>query len=213
MFTGIIQSIGKVVALKRAADGAELVIDTGLAAKDIALGDSIAVDGCCQTVAKAEGGVCHFHVLNETLSRTVFGEYRAGRKVNIEPALRLGDRLGGHIVSGHIDCTAEVLSVRDRKGDIALTLARPPADAFPLVPKGSIAIDGVSLTVAELTDKAVTVCLIPHTWSHTALNMLSAGAKVNLEADLVGKYVAALAAPYAAPSRVTMEMLTQAGFR
>ncbi len=212
MFTGIIQSIGEVVALKRAADGAELAVETGLPADAIALGDSIAVDGCCQTVARFEGGLCHFHVLNETLSRTIFGEYRAGRKVNIEPALRLGDRLGGHIVSGHIDCTAEVLSVRDRKGDIALTLRRPPADAFPLVPKGSIAINGVSLTVAELTADSVTVCLIPHTWSHTALNALSAGAKVNLEADLVGKYVAALAAPYATPSRVTMEMLTQAGF-
>lgn len=217
MFTGIIQSIGEVQELRRQADGATLVVRTGLAGSAVALGDSIAIDGCCQTVAAFTAeGLCTFHVLNETLNRTIFGSYRGGSRVNVEAALRLGDRMGGHIVTGHVDCTGEVLAIRPRGGDRAIVLRRPEAAGFPLVPKGSIAINGVSLTVAELTADSVTVCVIPHTWSHTDLNALGAGSRVNLEADLLGKYVAALAAPYQRKEpdagKVTMESLASAGF-
>ncbi len=214
MFTGIVQSIGEVREFRREGGGARLAVSTGLDPADIRLGDSIAVDGCCQTVAAFDGGACVFHALAETLDRTVFGEYRAGRKVNIEPALRLGDRLGGHIVTGHVDGVVAVKSIARRGGDIALTLARPPLppEEFPLVPKGSIAIGGVSLTVAELTAETVTVCIIPHTWEHTTLQFLRAGMRVNVEGDAIGKYVAGLMQPHTPTSRVTLEAMREAGF-
>ena len=136
MFTGLIQSIGTVVQMARNAGGARLVIDTGLAPELLALGDSIAVDGCCQTIAALDGARCTFHALNETLDRTIFGEYAAGRRVNIEPALAAGERLGGHIVQGHIDCVGRIVSIAQRNGDIALTLTRPEHASFPLVEKG-----------------------------------------------------------------------------
>ena len=212
MFTGIVQSVGKVVSFQPNGAGARLVVDTGLPADALALGDSIAVDGCCQTIAALNGAVCTFDALHETLERTIFGDYRAGRRVNIEPALRVGDRLGGHLVQGHIDTVAQVLAIQSRAGDRAVTLRRPPHRDFPLVEKGSIAINGISLTVAELNDETVTVCIIPHTWSHTALADLTVGARVNLESDIIGRYVAALLEPYAPSSRVTAELLRQAGF-
>lgn len=212
MFTGIVQAVGRVVDLKRTGSGAELVVETGLPPEWLHTGDSIAVDGCCQTIAAFSGGRCSFHCLNETLSRTVFGEYCSGRAVNIEPAMQAGGRFGGHIVQGHVDCTGVVAQVAPRSGDIALTLRRPPAEAFPLVEKGSIAVGGVSLTVAELTAQHVTVCIIPHTWEHTALRLLKAGSRVNLEADLIGKYVAAMLEPHRPGARVTMEQLREAGF-
>ncbi len=213
MFTGIVQSIGTVVQMERNAGGARLVVDTGLTPAMLALGDSIAIDGCCQTIAALDGARCTFHALNETLDRTIFGEYANGWHVNVEPALAAGERLGGHIVQGHIDCVGRIVSIAQRNGDIALTVSRPDSATFPLVEKGSIAISGVSLTVADLTDSTVTVCIIPHTWEHTALRFLKAGSRVNLESDIIGKYVAALLAPtHNGTSRITMDQLREAGF-
>ncbi len=210
MFTGIIQSVGVVRSFLRQNGGARLVVDTGLPAEILRLGDSIAVDGCCQTIAAMDGAVCSFDCLEETLSRTIFGSYRTGCAVNIEPALAVGDRLGGHIVQGHVDAAMEVLACQRRGSDRALVIRRPPRERFPLVEKGSVAISGVSLTVAELTESSFTVCIIPHTWEATALRFLKPGDKVNLEADLVGKYIAELCG--AGRSSVTMESLRNAGF-
>ncbi len=211
MFTGIVQSIGTIQAFQRTASGASLQVETGLPPEILHLGDSVAVDGCCQTIVAREGSLCTFHCLEETLRRTVFGEYRPGRRVNIEPALAVGDRLGGHLVQGHIDCAEPVLAVGFQGGDRTLTLRRPEAGDFPLVQKGSVAIGGVSLTVAKLTRDSFTVCLIPHTWQSTALQWLKAGDRVNLEADIVGRYVASLQASSSASS-VTWESLREAGF-
>lgn len=212
MFTGIIQAIGEVVSFQSTGTDARLVIDTALPPELLALGDSIAVDGCCQTIAALKGSVCTFDALHETLERTTFRGYRPGQRVNIEPALRLGDRLGGHLVQGHVDATAAVTAIRRRAGDRAVTLKRPPRRDFPLVAKGSITINGVSLTVAELTDDAVTVCIIPHTWSHTALSDLKVGFQVNLESDIIGRYVASLLEPSMPSSRITTDLLHNAGF-
>ncbi|MBR4124980.1 MAG: riboflavin synthase [Victivallales bacterium] len=212
MFTGIIQSIGRVVSFQKIDAGARLVVDTGLAPECLSLGDSIAVDGCCQTIAAKNGTVCTFDALHETLERTIFRDYRPGRRVNIEPALRLGDRLGGHLVQGHIDTVSPVLAIRSRSGDRAVTLKRPSHQVFPLVEKGSIAINGISLTVAELTEDTMTVCIIPHTWTHTALGDLAVGDHVNLESDVIGRYVISLLQPNASTSRITDEMLRSAGF-
>ena len=188
------------------------MVDTGLAPECLALGDSIAVDGCCQTIAANSGAVCTFDVLHETLERTIFREYRPGRQVNIEPALRLGDRLGGHLVQGHVDTVSPVLAIHSRSGDRAVVLKRSSPQEFPLVEKGSIAVNGVSLTVAELTDETFTVCIIPHTWDHTALAGLAVGSRVNLESDVIGRYVASLLKPYAPASRITADLLRNAGF-
>ncbi len=190
MFTGIVQSQGTVLSLQARQDGALLMVDTALPPGLLKLGDSIAVDGVCQTVAALDGPRCTFHCLRETLRRTIFGEYTAGRKVNIEPALALGDRLGGHLVQGHVDCAERVLSVDVRDGDRVLTVHRPAPADFPLVMKGSVTINGVSLTVAKCTAESFSVCLIPHTWEHTDLHLLKPGARVNLEADIVGRYLA-----------------------
>ena len=170
------------------------------------------MDGCCQTIAAYSGSVCTFDVLHETLERTIFREYRPGRQVNIEPALRLGDRLGGHLVQGHVDIVSPVLAIQSRAGDRAVILKRPPCQEFPLVEKGSIAVNGVSLTVAELTDKSFTVCIIPHTWNHTALGDLKVGSRVNLESDVIGRYVASLLAPQPEADRITTDFLHDAGF-
>lgn len=210
MFTGIVQSVGTVTGFQRSDAGARLTVDTGLPDKILKIGDSIAVDGCCQTIALLNGSVCVFDCLAETLNRTNFGGYSAGRRVNIEPALAVGDRLGGHIVQGHVDAAMPVVGIKRRGGDLALTVRRPAREAFPMVEKGSIAINGVSLTIAELSDEAFTVCIIPHTWEATALNALKAGERVNLEADLVGKYIAELCRS-SAPS-ITMDALRSAGF-
>lgn len=211
MFTGIVQSIGTVVDFAPDTAGARLIIDTNLPKDILAAGDSIAIDGCCQTIEKFDGSICTFHALEETLNKTIFNRYRRGTKVNVEPAMALGERLGGHIMQGHVDCTGTVMKIAARNGDTALTIARPAPAHFPLVPKGSIAISGVSLTVAELTREDVTVCIIPHTWSHTTLQFLKPGAKVNLEADIIGKYLMELAAPYR-KSAITMDTLAKAGF-
>ena len=212
MFTGIVQSIGTVKAFQRRGAGARLVVDTGLDPAILRLGDSIAVDGCCQTIAALDGAVCAFDALHETLERTIMGEYQPGRKVNIEPALRAGDRLGGHLVQGHVDTTARVRSVNRRSGDRAVVLQRPPREDFPLVEKGSVALNGISLTVAELTEETFTVCIIPHTWGHSALSGVKTGSRVNLESDVIGRYVAALMEPFRPKSQITMEQFLQAGF-
>ncbi len=210
MFTGIVQSIGTVRSLQRTASGASLQVETRLPPEILRLGDSVAVDGCCQTIVAREGSLCTFHCLEETLRRTVFGAYRPGHRVNIEPALAVGERLGGHIVQGHVDCAQPVLEVGFQGGDRTLTIRRPAPGDFPLVQKGSVAISGVSLTVARLTAESFTVCLIPHTWQNTALQWLKAGDKVNLEADIVGRYVASFQNP--ASSSVTWDSLREAGF-
>lgn len=211
MFTGIVQSVGTVRSFQRTATGARLVVETGLpATANLKIGDSVAVDGCCQTIVVLDGATCTFDCLEETLDRTNFGNYKAGQRVNIEPALAVGDRLGGHIVQGHVDSAQPVLAITRRAGDLALTVKRPSRGEFPAVEKGSIAINGVSLTIAELKEDSITVCLIPHTWEVTALSTLKVGVKVNLEADVLGKYIAELCGK--TQPRVTLESLQNAGF-
>ncbi|NLF92956.1 MAG: riboflavin synthase [Oligosphaeraceae bacterium] len=212
MFTGIVEDLGTVVQFSPRGSGAQMVVRTALPAADFSPGDSVALNGACQTVERCADGMLTFYALRETLKKTNLKYLQAGEVVNLETALRLGGKLGGHLVSGHIDCTAPVQSIKERSGDIALTIARPPAAAFPVVAKGSIAINGVSLTIAELNAESVSVCIIPHTWQHTNLRLLKIGSEVNLEADLIGKYVCTLLEPYNRRSAVSMDDLRQAGF-
>ena len=189
MFTGIVEEVGDVVAAELRPEGARLRIRAPQLAPLARLGDSIAVSGCCLTVVERDGDVVAFDAVPETLSRTTLGTLVAGRRVNLEDSLRAGEPLGGHIVQGHVDGVGEVAS-REPEGDGARLAVRAPGDLRRfLVEKGSIAVAGVSLTVAAYDDQGFTVALIPHTRAVTTLGALAPGTRVNLEADLVGKYV------------------------
>lgn len=177
MFTGIVREVGTVVSF----DGSRLVVETG---QEAAIGDSVAISGVCLTVTAQENGDLAFDVVAETLDRTTLARLAAGAKVNVEPSLRAGDPLGGHIVQGHVD---GVGSLRERNG---LTwFDAPPEINRYCVEKGSIAVDGTSLTVAGVDDDGFAVALIPHTLEATTLGSLEPGDPVNLEVDVLAKYV------------------------
>ncbi len=191
MFTGIITEIGAVQSARPADGGLELTI--ACAWTDLALGESIAVDGACLTVTSAQPGRFGVHVVRTSLERTRFGELREGHRVNLERALRVGDRLGGHLVQGHVDGVGTVLRVAGRDDARLLDLGVPADIARVSVPLGSIAVDGVSLTVNAMSDAAtIQISLIPFTLEHTTLGDRRAGDRVHLEADPLGKYVSAL---------------------
>ncbi len=182
MFTGIVTAVGTVRAATRGPDG--LTLRIGAPYRAVRKGESIAVDGACLTVERAGKGWFSVHVVATSLERTLFGEYAQGRRVNLERALKVGDRLGGHLVQGHVDAVAEVLEpVPD------LRVAIPDGLQRYLIEKGSVTVDGVSLTVASLDDTSFTVAVIPHTAEVTNLGRRGVGERVNLEVDVVAKYV------------------------
>lgn len=211
MFTGLIEDVGELTGRTPQGNAAKLAVRTSLPAREIKLGDSIAVNGACLTVESVAEGMVRFHTLNETLNRTNLGAVPVGGKVNLERALRFGDRLGGHLVSGHIDTTAPVLRVGHAGEDIVLTIALPESLRALVIPKGSIAVNGVSLTIADLDDASFSLRIIPHTWQATNLPQLAAGSPVNLEADLVGKYILRSHALSSTP-KLGMDDLRNAGF-
>ena len=197
MFTGLVDDVGVVERVERTDAGRELRIRsryTGLAD-----GESVALNGVCLTVRESGAGWFDVAAVVTTLGRTTIGEWIAGRRVNLERAMRLGDRLGGHLVQGHVDDVGVVVDQR-RERDAILVDVRLPADLEPLmVPHGSVAVDGVSLTVNALPAPGILqLSLIEFTSRHTTLGDLRAGDRVNVEADMMGKYVRQLVAPYAA---------------
>jgi riboflavin synthase len=212
MFTGIIQQVGTLSGKKARGDGMSLVIrhepwDTALG-----VGESVAVQGACLTVTSFHAGEFSCDVLAETLKKTTLGDISPGAKLNLERALRADERLGGHIVTGHIDGPGKVLSIEQKGADWILEVVCGDELLTGIVSKGSITIDGVSLTVAELRDKSFVVHLIPQTWSHTSLQALRKGYRVNLETDLIGKYVQRTLVRMQGGKGVTMEKLQAAGF-
>lgn len=211
MFTGLVEKTGVVKKLHRQDGGWRLEIACDPWVDDpVVLGESIAVNGVCLTVASLLKGGFAADLLDETLRRSSLGRLALGSRVNLERALRLGDRLGGHIVSGHIDETGVLVSVRDAGRDYELVFACTKGFARQCVMKGSIAIDGVSLTITGLTDDSVAVNVIPHTWRETSLGGLKKGDLVNLESDVIGKYVARQVG--AVNGGLTEETLRKAGF-
>lgn len=219
MFTGIIQTTGIVRSLNRGGEGGTLVLKPETEFTAPVHGESIAVNGVCLTLERANSrGELEFHTLAETLRRSNLGAVPVGGRVNLERALAVGDRLGGHLVSGHIDGVVKMLAVRRPAagGDWEFELELPEQFAPLVVEKGSVALDGVSLTVARLTGRSFTVCIIPVTLAETALTERRVGDGVNLELDIIGKYVRSIltgrSEKLPAGGGVTMEKLMEAGF-
>jgi riboflavin synthase len=193
MFTGIISDLGTVAA----RDGGRFAIRCGYPAESIALGASIACDGACLTataVAAEPGGASTFtvDVSNETLARTTLGEWQPGRRVNLERALRAGEELGGHLVAGHVDAVGRIVDMRADGASRRFTIEAPAGLARYIAPKGSVALDGISLTVNEVAADRFGINIIPHTLTHTTLGARKPGDRVNLEVDLIARYVARL---------------------
>ena len=211
MFTGIIEDAGELVSLEKNGRTAKVNVRVGLPLDEIEIGESIAVNGACLTVEKVSAGTIRFHALAETLSRTNLGGLRSGARVNLERAMKMGGRLGGHIVTGHVDFCSKVLSAGQNGDDFELRIAFPPDQRDYFAPKGSVAVNGVSLTIASLADDSFTVCLIPVTRDITNLSTLSTGSFVNIETDILGKYVVG-ALHHGNAQGITMETLINAGF-
>ena len=195
MFTGIVRELGRVASAEGGAEGVRLVLDAPLTAAGSEVGHSVSVNGCCLTAEVVESGAITMHAVPETLARTTLGTLRAGDAVNLELAVRVGEPLGGHYVQGHVDAVGRVQSV-EAEGEGLRVFVEAPDDVLRYcVEKGSITVDGVSLTVAELADDAFAVALVPHTLEATTLSTLAPRQEVNLEVDVLAKYVERLVGP------------------
>jgi riboflavin synthase len=200
MFTGLVEDIGSVESVEAGAEGARLRIATSLAT-EIATGDSIAVNGVCLTATAVDANSFETEAMNQTLEVTALGDLEAGAKVNLELAMKASDRLGGHIVQGHADGVGEVVSVEDDGFAQRLRVALGPELLRYTVEKGSITLDGVSLTIADLGDSWAEVSLIPETLERTTFGEVATGDRINVECDVVAKYVERLMTPFAREER------------
>lgn len=189
MFTGIVRELGTVASVRASGPGARLEIDAPRTAATTAVGDSVAVNGCCLTATAVVGERIGFDAVAETLSRTSIGSLAAGAPVNLEPALRVGEPLGGHFVQGHVDGVAILRAVEHEGEGRRISVEAPPRLRRYVVEKGSVTLEGVSLTVAALDEEGFAVALVPHTLAVTTLGTLRPGARLNLEVDVLAKYV------------------------
>ena len=212
MFTGLIEDTGRIVAFNRRSEAGVLTVATALPLAEIAIGDSVAVNGACLTVTEKGGGTLSFDVSPESITRTTVGRLKNGGRVNLERALKVGDRLGGHIVSGHIDCCGLLTGADNRSGNFQLQFSLPTEHARYLVEKGSVAIDGISLTVNSVSRDGFSVNIIPHTYSRTTLEQIRTGDEVNIETDIIGKYVERLTTPWKSSGGLSMKTLAENGF-
>jgi riboflavin synthase len=195
MFTGIVIESGAIRAATPSDGGVDLAVDAPGIAAGARLGDSVAVDGCCLTVAGLDGPVLAFNAVAETLRRTTLGGLAAGDRVNLEPALRVGDPMGGHWVQGHVDGVGEVARIEEEGDARNVTFAAPPQIMRYAIEKGSVCVAGVGLTITAVDETSFSVSLVPHTLAVTTLGALGLGDPVNLEADVLAKYVEKLAFP------------------
>ncbi len=190
MFTGIIEGLGRISGLRPMDGGRRLTVGTGFSLEGTKVGDSIAVNGACLTVVELGDRRFSADVSPETLEKTTFHQARTGQQVNIERAMRLSDRLDGHLVSGHIDGTGTVLSIENRGNAIILSIKVPDQLAAYMIPKGSVAMDGISLTINSCGQSDFEISIIPHTAKITTIGFYQPGTHVNIETDMIGKYVA-----------------------
>ena len=215
MFTGLVETTGVFLGATMSGKAGKHRLESETVLRAPEPGESIAVNGACLTLEKADGALLEFHVLEETFRKTNLGLLQRGSRVNLERAMALGDRFGGHIVSGHVDGTRKVLSLGRAGDDIVLTVSCTPELRQYMVPKGSIAVNGISLTIADLDDDRFSVHIIPTTWEVTNLAECRPGSVVNLECDMLGKYVLAMLHRMELPagkSSITLDTLKNAGF-
>ena len=189
MFTGIVREVGVVVGTEVAGGGKSLVVRAPETAARTGVGDSVSINGCCLTATAIIDGTMAFHAVPETIVRTTLGNLEPGVRVNVEPAIRAGEELGGHYVQGHVDAVGRIRSIDGEGEGLRVLVEAPDAVSRYCVEKGSVTVDGVSLTVAELLGDAFAVALVPHTLEATTLRDLAPGQPVNLEADVLAKYV------------------------
>ena len=189
MFTGLVEDVGEVVRVNENGAGLDITIWSLTVLDDLKVDHSNALDGCCQTVIGRTEETFTVTAVEETLKKTTLGSFRAERRVNVERALRVGDRLGGHFLLGHIDCVGTIVGREELETSRLLKIEYPEEFSSLVIPVGSIAVNGISLTTAEVDQNTCTVSLIPHTLAVTTANNLEVGAKVNLEFDMIGKYV------------------------
>jgi len=207
MFTGIIEEIGTVEKFEKSREPSLITIRAAGTAAGLKAGDSVSVDGVCLTVVKAGGDAFSAEAVEETLKRTTLNMRRPGDDVNLEGALKAGSKISGHFVTGHIDGTGEIVSATERKGQMAVEIRTGKDLMKGIVPKGSIAVDGISLTVGEVKESSFSVYIIPHTAGMTTLASKKPGDKVNLETDILGKYI-----NKSESAGITMEFLREKGF-
>lgn len=188
MFTGLIEATGCIMSMEARGEQARLILRIPFAG-ELALGDSVAINGCCLTVAELTGEGIAFDLLAQTLRVTSLGALRVGSVVNLERALQVGDRFGGHFVQGHVDATGNIVSLAPAGQDHQFEVSLPPAIQRLCIDKGSLAVDGISLTIAKLTANSAVFWITPHTWEATHLHAASVGQPVNLEADMLAKHV------------------------
>lgn len=212
MFTGIVEEIGIVKSLEFKANGAKIVIGCQKVVEDVKIGDSIAIDGVCQTVIAFNSSEFSAEISDETLKVTTLGNLKSGNAVNLERALTLSSRLGGHIVSGHVDCMGKFINIEKLSDFYNLQFEIPEEQEKYVVYKGSITINGVSLTVANIVDNIVSVAIIPHTYNNTSLKDLKLGQDVNIETDILGKYVEKFLSAKDNKKGISMNFLQENGF-
>jgi riboflavin synthase len=189
MFTGIIEGMGSITAIRSVGQARRLAITADYGLEGTRVGDSIAVSGACLTAVMVSGKRFEADVSPETIARTTLGEARAGERVNLERALRFSDRLDGHLVTGHIDGTGSIKAIGTKANATILTIGVESALSRYMIEKGSVAVDGISLTINQLTTNRLEVSIIPHTWLATTLRFKKIGAAVNIETDMIGKYI------------------------
>ena len=214
MFTGIIEDIGTIRSVRKAGKGTILTVETGLDLLDTEVGDSVAVDGVCLTVTMVGQGTFDVEATSETISRSTLARASAGDRVNLERALRLGDRLGGHIVQGHVEGVGVIRSAVHEADGLIIEIAVPRTIGRYLVDKGSVAVDGISLTVNSITAEGFTLNIIGHTRKVTTLGEKRPGGHVNVETDIIGKYVERLVATgkQTLEGGITLERLAEEGY-
>ncbi|NOX36969.1 MAG: riboflavin synthase [Calditrichaeota bacterium] len=211
MFTGLVEEVGTIVQLTSIPGGIELTISADTVLSDLAIGDSIAVDGVCLTVIRRTENAFTVQAVGETLEKTTFSQLRMGQKVNLERALQVGSRLGGHFVQGHVNATAPITRWQKRGENFYLEIEIPASLRKYVILEGSICIDGISLTVARLEGNRVGINIIPHTASVTNLSHKKVGDLVNVEVDLIAKYIESLIT-FSKDSSLTREKLKQWGY-
>lgn len=213
MFTGLVETVGELVSIERRGASGSLTVKTTLPQEEIAIGASVAVNGACLTVVRKGGGTLTFDVSPETIDRTAFRNLKGGAPLNLERAMRLSDRLDGHLVSGHVDCIATVSQRRETAGNIVFSFSFPAPFARYIAAKGSVAIDGISLTVNSVGPDSFSVNVIPHTAARTTLVNRRVGDEVNIETDLLCRYLERLlAGREVKEGGVSLELLAKNGF-